>query len=245
MAEAQTQRAPQSGPAKNPGLLSRLLWYWPLGLMGVLLASLFLSLVFEYLGMVFLWPEEGMRHSQQMLVRELEFLSAGFTRSLMHSAPVETGHAVIGQLAQWLLVDSGVSEWRYRGQQPGASALQAWGGWLYGLLQDYLLASVYVCLTFVVRLMILTLSLPLFVLALLVGLTEGLVRRDLRRFGAGYESSFIYHHAKRSIKTALYTPWLLYLSLPFTVYPNLILLPAATWLGLAVCVTTATFKKYI
>jgi len=40
-------------------------------------------------------------------------------------------------------------------------------------------------------------------------------------------------------------PAMLYLSWPTAVYPNLLLLPAAVLLGIAVTVTTASFKKYI
>jgi hypothetical protein len=36
-----------------------------------------------------------------------------------------------------------------------------------------------------------------------------------------------------------------YLSWPSAVYPNLLLLPAAIMLGLAITVTTASFKKYL
>ncbi|EBX8858193.1 DUF4400 domain-containing protein, partial [Salmonella enterica] len=69
--------------------------------------------------------------------------------------------------------------------------------------------------------------------------------RDLRRYGAGYESSFVYHHAKKLVKPAAVVPAMLYLSWPTAVYPNLLLLPAAVLLGIAVTVTTASFKKYL
>ena len=57
--------------------------------------------------------------------------------------------------------------------------------------------------------------------AIFVGLVDGLVRRDIRRFGAGRESGFIYHRARA----------------------GLILLPRAALLGVAVCIAAATFKK--
>ncbi|YAP81862.1 DUF4400 domain-containing protein [Xenorhabdus stockiae] len=37
----------------------------------------------------------------------------------------------------------------------------------------------------------------------------------------------------------------LYLSWPDVVYPTIILLPAALFLGMAVMITTSMFKKYI
>ncbi len=105
------------------------------------------------------------------------------------------------------------------------------------------MATVYVTVITLVRVTILVLSIPLFILVVLVALTEGLGRRDVRRYGAGYESSFVYHHAKRMVRPAIYIPCMLYLSWPTAVYPNLLLLPAAILLGIAVTVTTASFKS--
>lgn len=126
-----------------------------------------------------------------------------------------------------------------------ARELNGWSVWLLGELREYLLAAAYVTMTFLIRITILVLSVPLFVLVLLVAMTEGLGRRDLRRFGAGYESSFVYHHAKRFVKPAFIVPCVLYLSWPSAIYPNVVLLPAAILLGVAVTVTMASFKKYL
>ncbi len=117
--------------------------------------------------------------------------------------------------------------------------------WLAQNLRKYLLATVYVTITFIIRLTILVLSLPLFVMVIGVAVVEGLSRRDLRRYGAAYESSFVYHHAKRFVKPAFCVPCLLYLSWPSAVYPNLLLLPAALLLGVAITVMMSTFKKYL
>ncbi len=45
------------------------------------------------------------------------------------------------------------------------------------------------------------------------------MRRDLRKFGAGRESSFVYHRAKRTLLPLMVSPWVIYLSLPLTVNP--------------------------
>ncbi len=123
--------------------------------------------------------------------------------------------------------------------------LSDWSVWLAESLRKYLLATVYVTVTFIIRLTILVLFLPLFVMVIGVAVVEGLSRRDLRRYGAAYESSFVYHHAKRFVKPAFCVPCLLYLSWPSAVYPNLLLLPAALLLGLAITVMMSTFKKYL
>ena len=71
------------------------------------------------------------------------------------------------------------SQARARSQERSLTGLLAQ---LYLLTEDFVLASLFVTLTFVVRLIILTLALPLFALAAFTGLVDGLVRRDLRKF---------------------------------------------------------------
>jgi len=113
------------------------------------------------------------------------------------------------------------------------------------LIEDYALAAVFSVLTFLVRLIVLTLTTPLFLMAIAVGLVDGLVRRDIRRFGAGLESGFVHHRARAAIKPLAVAPWLIYLSMPVSISPLLILLPCAAILALAVSVTVGSFKKYL
>ena len=108
-----------------------------------------------------------------------------------------------------------------------------------------MLAAVYVTFTFVVRLTILALATPLFLVTMFTGFIDGLIRRDLRKFGAGRESSFVYHRAKRTVMPLLLVPWIIYLSLPFPLNPISLFLPSATMLSLAMTITAATFKKHL
>ncbi|HAN6049449.1 TPA: TIGR03747 family integrating conjugative element membrane protein [Escherichia coli] len=219
--------------------------------MGLILSSLLLSLLIEYAGMTFFWSEEGAAHSRAVMNTELGWLSTEFTRSLLLSAPAETVPAWISAAYQWLFVDSGMQTWLHA-QQAGTAAGRSvsefsseLSQWLAYHLHDYLLATVYVTVVTMVRVVILVLSVPLFVMVVLVAVVEGLGRRDLRRYGAAYESSFVYHHAKKSVRPAIYVPCIIYLSWPGAVYPNLMIWPAAMLLGLAVTVTVASFKKYL
>ena len=107
------------------------------------------------------------------------------------------------------------------------------------------MAAVYVAFTFVVRLTILVLATPLFLMAMFTGFVDGLMRRDLRKFGAGRESSFVYHRAKRAMTPLLVAPWIVYLSLPFSLNPLLVFIPSATMLGVTTAITATTFKKYL
>lgn len=252
MAQADNTQPRQAAESRKHGLLYNLLWGWPWTLVGMFFASLFVSLVIEYVGMAFFWPELGASHSEAVMNTELGYLSSEFTRSLLLTEPSVTVTHWIMVAYQWVFVDSGFLSWiqqayetQTHSQNAIARELNSWSGWLASMLKEYLMATVYVTVITLVRVTILVLSIPLFILVVLVALTEGLGRRDVRRYGAGYESSFVYHHAKRMVKPAVYIPCMLYLSWPTAVYPNLLLLPAAILLGIAVTVTTASFKKYL
>lgn len=239
------QRSGSSGPF---GLI---LWNLPISIIAVLLGSLLASLFIEYACIALLWPEAGASHSYHVMVAESHWLSEDYTRSFLMSAPVETANRWVHTAWQWLFIDSGFSEWlqsfRQNGQQGKGAipALNSAGATLVSWLGEYLQATIWVTMIFFIRVLILFLSLPLFVLVVITGVVEGLVRRDLRRYGAGYESSFVYHHAKRLIKPALYGPCMLYLAWPTAVWPNLLILPSALLIGSVLTIVTATFKKYL
>lgn len=86
---------------------------------------------------------------------------------------------------------------------------------------------------------------PVFVMFTIVAIVEGLVKRDLLRWGGGRESSFVYHGAKRSALPLLVLTWVIYLALPFSPHPSFVVLPFATLFALSVTVTASTFKKYL
>jgi integrating conjugative element membrane protein (TIGR03747 family) len=79
----------------------------------------------------------------------------------------------------------------------------------------------------------------------LVALVDDLVQRDLRRWGGGRESSFVYHYAKRAALPLVVITWVVYLSLPFSLHPTFIVLPFAALFALTVAVTASMFKKYL
>lgn len=95
------------------------------------------------------------------------------------------------------------------------------------------------------RIGVLLLALPLFVLAMGVGLTDGWALRVLRRAGGARESSFVYHRAKLSAKSLVLTTCFIYLMLPVALDPRMILLPAALAMALSMRVAMGYFKKYL
>lgn len=224
----------------------------PFRFIGVLGCSLFLCILIECVGMHLFWPEQGWRHAQGMLMYELDQLPKNFTRSVLVQEPGRTAQQIVGLAYDGLFVHSGLIEWvEDAARQARGERLMAEPDFRYYLrqayrsLESYLLAGAYTVLVFLVRLLVLCLSLPLFAMAAFVGLVDGLVRRDIRRFEAGRESGFIYHRAKACLVPLAVLPWVVYLALPVSVPPALILLPASALLALVVDISAASFKKHL
>src|SRR5690606_13066064 len=212
-------------PTQRQSLLGKL-FSLPGKVIGLLLVSLLCSLLIEYAGMLWFWPEQGWRHSQDMLHAELGWLSEQFQRSLLLQNPEASTRAALDSLHAALFERSGLLDYAHQARaQRDNGGLSSLLARLYLLLEDFILASLFVTLICAVRIIILTLALTLFALAMFTGLVDGLMRRDLRKFGAGRESSFIYHRAKGLLTPLLVTPWILYLALPVSLNPLWILLP--------------------
>ena len=238
------QKAPPQ-PIQRPGLIGSAIGL-VLRIIGLLIASLLFSILIEFAGLLLFWGDQGWRHSQAMLNSELGWLSEHFKYSLIIKQPGPTIVQWLNFLNQWLLVKTGFADFAQQARVSSqGNGFWSWTNQLYVSIEDFVLAAVYVTFTFVVRLTILVLATPLFLLVMFTGFVDGLMRRDLRKFGAGRESSFVYHRAKRAIKPLLIVPWVIYPSLPFSLNPVAILLPCAVILGAAVAITATTFKKYL
>ncbi|MBB3273942.1 MULTISPECIES: TIGR03747 family integrating conjugative element membrane protein [Pseudomonas] len=240
-----TTPASSPPPQRSPGLIIGMLELC-LRLLGLLFASLIFSIVLEFVGMLWFWPEQGWHHSHAMWLSELGWLSGHFKSSLLVQEPAQAAAKVLEHLNDWVVVRTGWAhsdtQLRLLSREPSKQGEFAQ---VYVLTQDYLLAALFTTFTFVVRLAVLTLSMPLFLLAVITGAIDGLMRRDLRKFGAGRESSFVYHRAKRLLLPLMVSPWVIYLTLPLSVNPIWVLLPCAAVLGWMVAITAATFKKYL
>lgn len=229
------------------GVLSRLLTTIAQGIKWLLLSLLF-SIVIEWVGMTLWWPAEGLAHSRAMLVTEIGYLQADFGRSLVSSDPARFTRNVADRTYYLLFEFTHLSDfiaWVGRTPEPADPRLRRWLHSVFRPIADYVLAAMQVTQIFSVRLAVLALAMPVFLMFTLVAIVDGLVRRDLRRWGGGRESSFIYHWAKRSALPLLVLTWVIYLSLPFSLHPSFVVLPFATLFALSVAVTASTFKKYL
>lgn len=226
----------RSAQTKRGGLFSKTLGI-PFQLLAILLVSLFCSILIEWAGIYFeWWSQPGAEHARVTMEREMGWLDTEFSRSLIVSRPVEAATTFVGLVYEWSFVKTGIVGL--------LESNRTSGGWL-GAVADYVQAAIYVTLMTLTRVVILALTSPLFALAALVGFVDGLVRRDLRRFGAGRESAFVYHHAKKMVGPIFVVGWVCYLSVPFAIHPNVFLLPCAALFGVLISIATGSFKKYL
>ncbi len=238
MATSAQNTPPQ--PIQHPGLIVSTISLM-LRIIGLLIASLLLSILIEFAGLLLFWGDHGWRHSQAMLTSELDWLSEHFKASLILQQPDQMIVQVLDFLNQWMLVKTGFAGFAQQARMSSqGNGFWSWINQLYVSIEDFVLAAVYITFTFVVRLTILVLATPLFLLAMFTGFVDGLMR-----LGAGRESSFVYHRAKRAVIPLLIVPWIIYLSLPFSISPMAVFLPCSVLLGVTMAITAATFKKYI
>lgn len=211
----------------------------PCDILKTLLVSLVLSIIVEWLCIAFIWPEQGYMHSKKIMMEEFQFFSQDFQQSILYANPVILGKWVLNQTYYWLFQFTGIEQWL---QNPGSNEFMHAIAYY---LNSYIQSALYVTMTFIIRVLIILFTSPFFLLAGLIGLVEGLVQRDLRRFGIGRESAFKYHHAKKWVMPSMLVAWVIYLSVPFSVHPNIILIPAGLLFGLTIAFTVTNFKKYL
>lgn len=98
---------------------------------------------------------------------------------------------------------------------------------------------------FSLRIGVLLLTLPIFLITAVAAAADGLITWYLRRTGAGRESGFIYHRTKRGLALSILALWLVYLVPPVPLDPRWVIPPFLFIAGIAVRMTVAYFKKYL
>ena len=195
-----------------------------------LLVSLAASVAIEWVGMVFWWPDQASAHSRDLFLAEREHLATATREAALLINPAQVSDRAVSWFHDTVWRDTGAL-----GFVEGMS----------GTLAEFGVALVNTTLLFVTRLTILALATPTFIIFGLVGLADGLIERDLRRWGGGRESGYVFHLATRFIKPAVVWTWVIYLALPFTLNPAFIIVPFALMFAYAIRVSAASFKKHL
>lgn len=217
-------------PPQTKSALLVVRWFTSLFKISLLLvAALVLSIVVEWIGLVWFWPDEGVNHSALMVKEEISFLAKGLRvnpfiddskgvlqqiNAAIHAIIESTGIGIISTLPyEWVIV----------------------GG----------ISAINIANVFMVRLAIMILSTPTFILFGVVGLVRGLADRSLRKWGGGRESAGLYHLYYNLLPETFFGVWFIYLALPVTLNPIYLIGPSALLCGLLIRKTAYRFKKYV
>ena len=167
-------------------------------------------------GLYFWWPQEGSSHVFQVMRQERAEL-------VIALQPHPLGNEIL------VLLEKGATRMLMANR----------------LLQKPFIALAYTLVSFMLRLAWLIAMLPLICLCVLIGLIEGLVRRDLRRFGSGLESVFLHRYIIRSGSSVATTLWVFYLAQPLFLPAMLVLLTAGLWFGITIWMAAGSFKRWL
>ena len=224
--------------AKRPRSLIARVFRWTIGLASAIFMAIVLSIAIEWFGLTFIWHDQGAARSHDVLRQDLAWLRGiaidPFVLPFVTMpAPAALASDLSTSLYRSLFVWTGLE--RVFGMIAGVSALAAM----------YMQAALNAAQTFFVRLAITLTAIPLFLLFASWGALEGMVRRDLRRFGGDVERGMVYHWAKHVAGATLVIPVILYLAWPGSVNPAFLFVPFAIALAVNIMVVTSTFTKYV
>lgn len=220
-----------------------------LKMFGLLIISAFISIMIEWIGMAFYFDEDvGYSHAESMMQTEISYLSESLTiGDGLNEGAISSASEGVSTLVNFLFIESGLVDTLKATKTPktGDGKIIVVIKETIAAYYDYLMAAIFILVMFFVRMAILVLSMPAFILFAIVGISDGLMQRDLRRWCGGNESGYVYHWAKRFAWPTLLVAWFLYLSIPNSVHPNYIITPFAVLFGLCLMVMTSKFKKYL
>lgn len=220
MSEKQTSPKTKSKP-KSSGVIGSLVFTIMNLIMLSLMAWFFLAI---YLGVEWIFKGYQAQHVANILLAgNVDFLKSN------HS-----------------MLTTKISGWFIETQQ----SLHEWLGWLPSSPKwqiAHSLLSIIATVTDIIvsRVFIFMLATPLFLATLFVFVTDGLVKRDIRKFEGARESTFTFHRVKQLIGFTLFVPFFIFMVMPFELSPVLFLVPQALLLGITIRLMAMYFKKYL
>jgi integrating conjugative element membrane protein (TIGR03747 family) len=216
--------------------------------------SWFLSIVIELVGMHTLWKDKGVLHARQLVQENLQYIAEA-PHSLIVADTAAFSRALIARVAI-PFEKLGVVGFHQRTSaalerpdppvRAGSPTLKRISNRLAHMWATLGIVAMYTAQDTSLRLAVVVFALPAFVLACLLGAVDGMVRRDLRKWGGGRESSFVYHHAKAMTYLTLGGGFSVYLAWPGGGFnPAYMVLAGTALVAWSLSLTLSSFKKYL
>lgn len=251
MSSEQNKKAPE----KKQGLVGGCCWIIVKLITWTLLGGC-MALVISVLLLLLLGHQTAIEYVNSLLQGQLRYLGIYMGHSFLVHNPVNFVVTFSRQIYQWLFIDTGLINFfnqninQLHHLQLGSDKsinqnVSQFVGSAYPILSDYGRILITTVELMSVKLAVVVLAIPCFLLLAIAGFVDGLVQRDLRKFGGGRESALIYHRAKAVIIPVFFIGCLFYLVLPFDIAPEFIFLPCALIVGYSIAVMTSMFKKYV
>ncbi|ASI21390.1 DUF4400 domain-containing protein (plasmid) [Aeromonas media] len=205
---------------------------------GMVVGATVTGVIIEWCGMIWFWPEQGAQHALKMVIDEAGYLNADFVNAALFGwTPTEAIHYITQAVTGSPMGPDVLDPARYRWLTTWSASMK--------VFEQYLLAAIYISIVCLIRAVILLFSLPLYGLFMFVAFFDGLMLRDLRKYGGARESGLRHHYAKRMILPCMWCGWGLYLAIPFTIHPNWILVPSAVLSSVSLWLAVRFFKKHL
>lgn len=207
-----------------------------------LLCVLF-GIVLEWFIMTKYYPEEGAYRSLRLLEAEMSYLAntqlvtTGYGNSLITKLLIAQQHSYLF-VTGTLKMEAALTEFSdLRFIQHGFNRM--------GLLDPHIYAVSMLNMINVITLkvVVILLSLPIFLILMIWSVNAGLVQRAIRKYQVRNETSWIFHHAKRIKFWSIVLPVAVYLTWPNELSPLLIFGPCAFAYGASWFVMASKFKK--
>ncbi len=194
-------------------------------IVSLLVLGLVLSITVELLMVIFVRPEIGAAHSRLLVEKESYYLDG-----------ISTMNPFVSDGDEWVYVSlASLNHWMFTGFMTV---------YLESIVM-YVEIIINMINVFVLRVCVMLFSFPVYGFCAVVGISRGLVNRELRKWGGGRESSGQFHLWMNLVPLGFAGSWIIYLSWPGSLNPNYIVMPFAVFFGWMLMLTCYRMKKYI
>ena len=194
-----------------------------LGVLLFLFISLMISILIEWVGIFTVWKKEGLNHSVNMYISEIEYANANIKNNMLfNDARGMLAHSLNKVDSIWKGTEK-ITEGFYI---PLIKNITKENGKInFDKASDLWKSAYYISKTFILRLVVIIFSLPLFFLALWYAFIDGSVERELRKYGGDKESNVVFDLTSKLSTWVVALGCMIYLAMPISINPIFCIVP--------------------